>query len=355
MKSPSPAGQPRARRPVQRKQVQLNLRRTPTWPEDENQVDDSGSSFWKWFAVVLLAHVLIVAVLLILFHSRAPKPPVDFISLMPSGDLAKGAPGAQAAHKISPTNPAASHPVNETPIPPPPTPVPEKPKVQHVVPPAPTPVPPPILKDDAREQAPPVKPTPPKPAPPKKAKVEPAKPKIKIDLSQVVDIPDSDEAKPVKPKPKVHPKKTVKAQEKPAHDATDSETDGMTEAQVAKKLGEKLAAEGTDKGTTTGPNGSTHSKANEFADFYQSIHDQVMTKWSVPNSVDETAIDPIVRIHVEKDGRVPADRVTLERSSNNPAFDQSALEAARGMGYTLQPLPDGCPPDISITFNLRQQ
>jgi TonB family protein len=352
----SPAGpQPRARRPVQRKQVQLNLRRTPTWPEDENEIDEQRGSFWKWFAVVLLAHVLIVAVLLILFHSRTPKPPLDFISLMPSGDLAKGTAGAQAAQKISPTNPAASHPATETPVPTSPKPVPEKPKIHHVIPPTPTPKPPPIIKDDAREQAPPVKPTPPKPVPPKAVKTEPPKPKIKIDLSQLVDAPDTDDAKPVKTKPKIHPKKTVKTEEKPTHNAADSETDGMTEAQVAHKLGAKLDAEGTDKGTTNGPNGSTHSKANEFADFYQSIHDQVMTKWSVPNSVDETAIDPIVRIHVEKDGRVPADRVTLERSSNNPAFDQSALEAARGMGYTLQPLPDGCPPDISITFNLRQQ
>jgi TonB family protein len=344
----SPAGQPRARRPVQRKQVQLNLRRTPTWPEDENKLDEPGGNFWKWFAVVLLAHLVAFAILLIFFHARSAQPPPEFISLMPAGDLAKGTPGAQAAQKIAPTTPAPSHPATSTPVPTPPA--PEKPKIQHVTPPAPTPKPPPILKDDAREQAPPVKPVPPKPV-----KVEPAKPKIKIDLSQLVDAPDTDQPKPVKVKPKVHPKKIVKAQEKPSHDATDSETDGMTEAQVAKKLGAKLAAEGTDKGTITGPNGSTHSKANEFADFYQSIHDQVMTKWSVPNLVDDTAIDPIVRIHVEKDGRVPADRVTLERSSNNPAFDQSALAAARSMGYTLQPLPDGCPPDISITFNLRQQ
>ena len=147
----------------------------------------------------------------------------------------------------------------------------------------------------------------------------------------------------------------MRAEEKPDRDAVESENDGLTPAEVARRLGDKLKAEGTDKGTTTGPNGSAHSRANEFADFYQSIHDQVMSKWSVPNSVDETAIDPIVRIHVDKDGKVPPDRVTLERSSNNPAFDQSALEAARSMGYTLQPLPDGCPPDISITFNLRQQ
>ena len=348
----SPAGPSRARRPVARKQVQLNLRRTPTWPEEE-ELDESGGHFWKWFAVVLLAHLLVLLVAVVLFHTRSAKPPIDFIQIVPAGDLAKGTPGAQAAHQLAPTPPAPSHPVASTPVPAPPVPVkpvPEKPKIHHVVPPVPPKVAP-IVTPDALEPVAPVK-----PPTPKVAKVEPAKPKIKIDLSHLVDAPDTDDPKPVKIKPKVHPKKAAHpAHDTPAADPTEAETSGLSPAEVARKIGEKLTAEGTDKGTTTGPNGSTHSKAGEFADFYQSIHDQVMTKWSVPNSVDQTAIDPIVRIHVEKDGRVPADRVTLERSSNNPAFDQSALEAARGMGYTLQPLPDGCPPDISITFNLRQQ
>jgi TonB family protein len=101
--------------------------------------------------------------------------------------------------------------------------------------------------------------------------------------------------------------------------------------------------------------GSPHAKPSDFSDFYQAIHDQVLNKWSEPNLIDPTAIDPVVQIHVAKDGRVAPELVTLKRSSNNPAFDQSALEAARSMGYTLQPLPDGCPPDISITFNLHQQ
>ena len=215
-----------------------------------------------------------------------------------------------------------------TPVPPPPTPVPEKPKIHHVIPPTPAPTakPPPIIKDDAREQAPPVKPKPVKPTPPKVAKAEPAKPKIKVDLSHLVDAPDTDEPTPVKAKPKVHPKKTTHTEEKPARDAVESENDGLTRPpRWPASWARSWRPRAPTRARRPGPNGSTHSKANEFADFYQSIHDQVMSKWSVPNTVDDTAIDPIVRIHVEKDGRVPADRVTLERSSNNPAFDQSAL------------------------------
>jgi TonB family protein len=350
----SPAGQPRARRPVPKRPVQLNLRRTPTWPE-EDELHEPRGNFWTWFAIIFLVHVVGLVVLLILFHSRTPKPPEAFMEVFqPPGDVAKGTAGQQAAHKISPTTPAPSHPVVATPVPPPPTPVkpePVKPKVEQVIPPTPKPAPPPIIKDEASEQAPPVKPPTPKPV-----KVEPPKPKIKVDLSRLVDAPTDDQPPP-KIKPKVHPKKIVKpAQARPdAAAETESETSGLSPAEVARRIGDKLRAAGVEQGRTDGPNGSTHSTASDFADFYQSIHDQVMNKWSEPNLVDETAIDPVVQIHIEKNGRVPAGLVKLLRSSNNPAFDQSALEAARAMGRTLQPLPDGCPPDISITFNLRQQ
>jgi outer membrane biosynthesis protein TonB len=268
------------------------------------------------------------------------------MQVMPAGDIAKGTPGEQAAQKLSPTTPAPSHASIETPTPPPTpiTPTPPKPKIQHIQPPVPKT--PPIIKDDAREQAPPVKPPPP----------APAKPKIRIDLSQLVDAPTTDAPTPVKIKPKVHPKKAVhKTASKPEDDSTDTETSGLSQDQVAKKIGAKLAAEGSDKGTTTGPDGSTHSHNTDFSEFKNLIHDKVMNDWQVPNSVDETAIDPIVHIHIEKDGYVPPDSVSLVRSSNNPAIDQSALEAARKLGHLSEPLPDGFPPDTSISFNLQQQ
>jgi TonB family protein len=340
----SPAGNPRARRPVQKKPVQLNLRRTPVWPEESDLERQPDGNFWGWFALVFFLHVIAFILLLIFFNHR-PKPPVEFISLLPPGDTVKGYPGIQSAPKISPTQTAPSHVAQATPTPPPTpiTPTPPQPKVQHLQPP--TPKPPPIITDTAKTPAPPVKPRPPKPQPPK----------VKVDLT-LANAPDSEQPAPAKPvKPKHHPKKpTHKPDDTPVAE-TDSETPGLSRDEVAQKLGDKLKASGVENAQKTGVDGSTHGKTNDFQDFYQSIHDQVMTKWSVPNFVDDTAIDPVVQIHVDKDGRVPAELVTLKRSSNNPAFDQSALEAARGMGHTLQPLPDGCPPDISITFNLHQQ
>jgi TonB family protein len=329
------AGHARPRRSVPRQPVQLNLRRIPTPEEDE--LDDRPSNFWKWFALVFFIHVVGFIVLMLIFNGKSTPPPTQFISLLPAGDVSKGTPGIQAAPKLGPTTPAPSH---STPTPPtpdvPPTPRPAKPKIHHVEPAAVQP--PPIIKDDA----PPVAPTP---------KPKPAKPKVKVDLTHLVDAPDVDQPAP-KPKIKPHLKRMVRPPDDTPDkaDASRPDTTGLSKAEVARKLGEKLKAAGVDKGLTTGPDGSSGSKENPFADFYASLRDQVMNKWTIPNLSDETAVDPIVRIHVEKDGRVPPESVTLERSSNNPVYDDSALAAARSIGYTLQPLPDGCPPDISITF-----
>jgi TonB family protein len=127
---------------------------------------------------------------------------------------------------------------------------------------------------------------------------------------------------------------------------------GLSKEQIAAKLGEKLDAAGVKNAVKPGASGSDNSHANPFADFYASIRDQVMSQWQSPNLADETAVNPIVQIHVEKDGRVPSESVHLIQSSGNPSYDDSAVAATKGLGYLHEPLPDGCPPDIPITFKL---
>ena len=51
-----------------------------------------------------------------------------------------------------------------------------------------------------------------------------------------------------------------------------------------------------------------------------------MSQWESPNLADETAVNPIVQIHVEKDGRVPPESVHLVQSSGNPTYDDSAVD-----------------------------
>ncbi|HEV3271777.1 MAG TPA: energy transducer TonB [Candidatus Methylacidiphilales bacterium] len=318
MKHPAGYAKPR-RLAAPRKSVRLDLKRRPSPGRDDDVDIEQKSQFWKWVGLVALLHAVVIGLVYWVYETAsASKPPEQFISLLPQGDVVKGTPGAQEAHKVGPTTPAPA--VHHTPTPPTPSQVQSKP-----------PPPKPVVKTET--------------APPK-----PTTPKVKVDLT-LANAPAAD--KPVT-KPKPHHKKPPPP--KPAADSEDQEASakpdnaGLSKEQIAEKLGEKLDPAGIKNATQSGTSGSDHSKASPFAEFYAMLHDQVMDQWVVPNLIDDSAVNPVVEIHVEKDGRVPPESVRLVQSSGNPAYDDSALTAAKGLGYLHEPLPDGCPPDISITF-----
>ncbi len=303
----------------------LDLRQVPV--PDHGEQPTVRSPFWKWVAIIALVHLVIIAGFALL--RPQPQPPEPFISLLPTGDVVHGSPGAQQAPTAAPTTSSAvARPASAmaSPPPPAPAPTPSAPVPKAMMPkPAPTPVP--------------------KPAPP-------PVPKVKVDLHLVERVDDATPA-PAKPK---HVKKThhiAKTEPAADHDqAAAPDTTGLSREEIAAQLGKKLEAEGVQASQQAGTSGSTEGSANRFADFYASIRDQVMNKWITPNLTDQAQQPPVVMIHVESDGRVPPELVSLKQSSGNAVYDQSALEAARSIGYTLQPLPDGCPPDITINFKL---
>jgi TonB family protein len=334
-----------SRRPVTRKQVKLNLRRPAMPPEDEIGVEKK-SHFWMWVGLVALFHLVAICILAWVYHASPTPPPETFMSLMPEGDNVKGTPGNQQAAKIGATTPAPS--VHHTP--PAPKPVPPQATVEPppTSPPARAPIqPPPLVKPKAPplaldKPAKPVKPVSPKP-------------KVKVDLT-LQDGPASETAKPVV-KPKTHVKK---AAPKPVTDTNDSpdkpeshpNDSGLSREAVAKALGKKLQNAGTENATKTGTYGAANGHPSPFSDFYNSLSQQIQSKWTPPQLTDTSAVNPIIKIHVEKDGRVPPESVTLAKSSGNQVYDDQAMSAARSLGYTLEPLPDGCDPDISITIDI---
>ncbi len=306
---------------------------------------------------------------------KPPTPPKPKVVHTP----AKPKPKPEPPKPVKPVKPIVKEVKPTPPVvkPPPPEPPPVKPVVKEIAPPVPNeltpppdPEPPkPMVKEEpvkpvAKEE--PVKPVakeePSKPAPKKpKAEPTPEKPKVRLaknDL-QLTDAPESETtdkpaaAKPSlakKDKPKAAPSESTSAEhDKPAA----PEKPGPTAAEIAAKFGAKLQAAGVKDSVKVGTSGSIQTpKENPYAGFYASVRDQVMNKWEHPNLSDETAINPVVTIHVEKDGRVPAEGVFLSRSSGNKSYDDSAVAAAKRLGFTLQPLPEGCPPDIHITFKL---
>jgi TonB family protein len=315
--------------------TQLNLQRQPQRKPEGDLDDQHKSTFWKWVGWVALLHLIALSIFYIVYEfTPPPPPPAQFISLVPQGDIVKGTPGAQQAHKVGTTTPAAVHHSA------PPTPASQKPVVQKTPPPKPL-TPPVALRPDATQLA---AETPPPKVPPKPPKPKP--PKVKVDLT-LNDGPASPDA----PKPKHHPKKPVaKAADEDDADANDHDSTGLSKEEIAAKLGEKHDNEGVKNAERTGTSGSANGHSNNFSDFYAMIRDQVISLWQPPGATDQNNSLPIVAFHVEKDGRVPSESVHLAHSSGNPTIDENALEAVRNLGYLHEPLPPGCPPDMTINF-----
>jgi hypothetical protein len=313
----------------------LNLQRRPK-PEPEDGIDSrQEGQFWKWVIFVAALHILVIGGAYLFFLlSPTAKPEDHFMSLLPPGDTVKGTLGVQQAHKLGANTPAA--PSHHAAPPPPAAAAPSTPKVV---------TPPPVVKPPPtqiiKENAPPI--TPVKPSRPKPA---PSKPKVKVDL-HLVDGPATDEPTP-KPA-KHHAKKPEKHTEESQDDAESSpDNTGLTKEQIAEKLGDKLNASGSKNAIKSGKSGAPDGHENKFGEFYDLIGQQVHEEWNSPMTPADT--DPIVGIHVERDGHVPPESVHLIRSSGDSTYDQAALDTVKRLGYLHEPLPDGCPPDISLDF-----
>jgi len=352
MKHPTGNVRPRGLTTPKQK-VRLDLQRRPKPEPEEELALRQKSNFWKWVALVALFHVAAISLICWFYEkASAPKPPEQFLSLLPQGDVVKGTPGAQEAHKAGPTT---SAPAEHHSAPPPPIPA-IQPK--PVIPPPVALQPPPPVELKPLQPKPIVKPEVPttladKPITPLKPVTPPPPkpPKVKVDLT-LADAPNTAAAKPKPPLKKPEAKKPDESQDHDHQTSAKPDSTGLSKEQIAEKLGEKLDSAGVKNATKTGTSGSDHSTASPYADFYAMIRDQVMSQWESPNLTDETAVNPIVQIHVEKDGRVPVESVHLIQSSGNSTYDDSAVTAAKNLGYLHEPLPDGCPPDIPITFKL---
>jgi outer membrane biosynthesis protein TonB len=318
-----------------RRRARLNLQRRPA-PEPADDVEQrQGRTFWRWVVLVALLHVLaIVGAYVFFLLSSTPKPPEQFITLLPPGDTVKGTAGVQQAHKVGANTPAA--PSHHASPPPPAAAAPKATPPAEVK--APTPVP--IVNDTAPAIVP-VKPAPVKTAPPK--------PKVKVDLHEV-ERADVAAAEPAKKPVKHHAKKPVKKPDDTQDDADSSpDNTGLSKDQIAEALGEKLNASGSNNAQKYGESGAPGGHKGEFDDFYDMIKNQVHDAWNSPMA--PTRVEPYVSMRVERDGRVVPESVHLITSSGDPAYDQAAVATVKNLGYLREPLPEGCPPVITIGFN----
>jgi hypothetical protein len=347
MKHPTGSVRPRrlasSQSPKARKKVRLDLKRAPQPESDPELGLEKKSSFWKWVTLVALLHLLVIAIVCLVYQmTPVPKPPEQFISLLPEGDVVKGTPGAQQAHKLGPTTAAATVHHHHTESKPPPTrpPVAVAPPKLLLPPPTLQPPPPAAIALNKPTSLPP-----PKPAPPK--------PKVKVDLT-LADGPEQPVDKPKKHQPKKPVvKPTEEADDQDSADNPDST--GLSKEQIAAQLGEKLDAPGVKDANHTGTSGSTNTRENAFKDFYLQIAQQVMDQWHNPSAIGNIPETPVgIHIYVEKDGHIRPGSVYLTRSCGNSVYDDSAIATVNSLGYLHEPLPEGCPPDISINVKPAQ-
>jgi len=174
-----------------------------------------------------------------------------------------------------------------------------------------------------------------------------------------------------KPTPKPTPKKTVlaKASPKPSPKAksspTKSEEAKKTDADAEKKKIAKTAPskEGSSSQTGTGKTGSAGkggragggSSASEFGWYGNMLHDRFYSAWIQPTTsvASGTKISTLVKVRVEKDGRVS--KFEILKPSENVVVNESVAAIAKRVTEVDPPpagLGNGDHYDVKINFEL---
>jgi TonB family protein len=348
--------------------------------------DPGNDHLWRWVGWVALAHVVVLLVFLLMgLFKPAPPKEQQWIDLMPSGSLTHGTPAGTAPSAALHTNTTASHTqphhtstarleTEETPLPShpiahSPTPALHHISEEHTPVSSESPQPTPHRRHHETEDPSHTVPTPsavrPAPTIHHSPTPHPVKTPPPVELQEVTRVvpaaaPEATEAPErhasATPRPTEHHHHTPSPE--PQHTAQDEPRDTTPDAPSQEEITRLLQQHtstanpaGVSQATHSGPSGVANGHANEFGPFYASIRDQIYDAWQAPGTPDGHAVSPVVQIHVEPDGRVPAEQVVLVRSSGNADYDNSALAAARSLGKLHQSLPAGCPPDIKVTFD----
>jgi len=103
----------------------------------------------------------------------------------------------------------------------------------------------------------------------------------------------------------------------------------------------------------SGGKGSGAGGASEFGWYGNMLHDRFYSEWVQPTSVvHSTKISVLVRIRIQKDGRISD--YSIAKSSGNPVVDDSVTAAAARVKQ-VDPLPSGLGGDyydVNINFEL---
>ena len=314
--------------------------------------------FWRNVAIIGVAHVVAV-IGVVRWNAGKQANPQNIVWV--NGDLTDGdASSAQQPVHARPTTPTPNHAEAEPPA--------EKPEEDPIV----------LASAKSEIQLPAATAT----ATPTPRPAVTAKPSVS---PLVKTQPKPSQRPPRKPRPKPTPRPTPKptpkpravlakaspkpiASVKPDSDDADEETDADTQKKHTADVpaendndetrDEKPVEHGAGTGTASGA-GSGHArglgKNSQFASYGRMLHDRFYSEWDQPTSSVASAskISTMVRVRIEKDGRVSAFEIL--RPSGNVLIDDSVAAIGKRVPR-VDPLPAGLITgghyDVKINFEL---
>lgn len=289
--------------------------------------------FWRNVTLIALAHVgLLIA--FVRWNRERHAPEVQQIVWMDAGTTAAAEAGS--AENLAEQTPAPSAQFSPSPeLEPEPPALPPAPSDISLPTASPQPTPTPVATPKPAATAVPKPKATPKPSPKTSPKSTP---------------------KPKKPVPKPLPHKTPSS----------AEVNARAEAAARKKSAEKAArlarekaGEPTGNGSAVGSGGQGNgaAAAADYAWYGNMLHDRFYGEWAQPTSVVTAGakISALVRIRIEKDGRVSA--FEIAQPSGNVVVDESVAAVAQRV-TRVDPLPRGLGGDhydVKINFELNPE
>lgn len=178
----------------------------------------------------------------------------------------------------------------------------------------------------------------------------------------ITPVPKPSSKPTAKPSPKPSPKKITEAKATPKPSPKRSATPSATakKEDEARKESVKVAPANADsageQSDSTGPGGGV--RASEFSWYGKMLHDRFYSEWIQPTTsvAIGTKISVVVRIRIEKDGRVS--NFTVVKPSGNVVVDESVAAVAARVTQ-VDPLPRGLGSgayyEVKINFELNPE
>jgi TonB family protein len=281
--------------------------------------------FWRNVTIIAVAHIAIIFTF-VRWNRETRKPNLQSIVWMSGGGTEVAVPSTPAQTEMA---------IEKTP---PPETLRSRPEEQDE-PPAPTQARSDLQLHTVTSSPTPVTTLPPKPS---MTPVPKASPK---------PTPKATRKKPVVAE--VTPKPSPKKNAMPAEPAKKNNEDGKEAARIAPANAN--AADG-EKSGSTGPSGAV--RASEFSWYGKMLHDRFYSEWIQPKTsvAIGTKMSALVRIRIEKDGRVS--NFEMVKLSGNVVVDESVAAVAKRVTQ-VDPLPKGLGSgayyEVNINFELNPE